>query len=89
MSPLDTSTRTFVMLAALVDRAVATRERLLAMSAPVVERLAPGLALVQQTWALVQPYAVKAFHYGFIPFVLLLGMNSQPQPKLVDLLTPM
>ena len=77
------------MLAALLDRAVETRERLMEMSAPLVDRLAPGFALVQQTWALAQPYAVKAFHYGFIPFVLLLGMNSQPKPKLLDLLTPM
>ena len=46
-------------------------------------------AVVQDLWATAQPYAVKAFHYGFIPFVLLLGMSSNPRPKIVDLLTPM
>ena len=31
----------------------------------------------------------KVFHYAFIPAVILLGMRSEPRPKLIDLLTPM
>ena len=59
------------------------------MTAPVAERVAPLLGYALDAWAVVSPYAVKAFHYGFIPFVLFLGMRSEPRPKLLDLLTPM
>ena len=34
-------------------------------------------------------YVGKAFHFGFIPLVIVLGMRTAPRPKLVDLLTPM
>ena len=61
-----------------------------ALTEPVVERLAPAVELASTCYAIVLPYAVKAFHYGFIPLVLYLGVTtSTPQPKLVDLLTPM
>jgi len=35
------------------------------------------------------PVALKIFHWGFIPFVVLLGMRTEPRPKLIDLLSPM
>ena len=35
------------------------------------------------------PYLARAFHVGFIPLVIILGMRTEPRPKLVDLLTPM
>ena len=31
----------------------------------------------------------KVYYYGFIPLVILLGMNSSPRPRLTDLLSPM
>jgi len=37
----------------------------------------------------MEPYLTKLFNYGFIPLVILLGMQSEPRPKLIDLLTPM
>ena len=77
------------MLAALMERTAAARERLNVLAAPVAERLAPAIAMASDVYTAVLPYAVKAFHYGFIPFVLFLGMQSTPKPKLVDLLTPM
>ena len=55
------------------------------LTAPLVERLAP----LQEYWAAAFPYLLKGFHMGFIPFVLFLGMRSEPRPKLMDLLTPM
>ena len=77
------------MLAALQARAAATRERISTLTEPVAEALAPALVVVLGGWNAVFPYAVKAFHYGWIPLVLLLGMRAHPQPKLIDLLTPM
>ena len=77
------------MLAALYQRAEETRARIEALSAPVAERLAPYFFKAQDLFAVALPYAVKAFHYGFIPFVLFLGMHSEPRPKLIDLLMPM
>ena len=64
-------------------------ERLEERLVPVMERLSPALAVASSVYTLCLPYAVKAFHYGFIPMVILLGMQSTPKPKLVDLLTPM
>ena len=66
----------------------ALRERAYERLAPLAEKLAPAVAVASDVYALVLPYAVKVFHYGFIPFVLVLGMRSEPRPKLVDLLTP-
>lgn len=38
---------------------------------------------------LVGPTVQRIFHIGFIPLVIILGMQTEPKPKLVDLLTPM
>jgi hypothetical protein len=73
------------MLAALTQ----LRERAYAAAGPLAERLAPAVAVVSDVYALVLPYAIKVFHYGFIPLVIALGMRSEPRPKLVDLLTPL
>eukprot|EP00307_Rebecca_sp_RCC1486_P010985 CAMPEP_0119414906 /NCGR_PEP_ID=MMETSP1335-20130426/7237_1 /TAXON_ID=259385 /ORGANISM="Chrysoculter rhomboideus, Strain RCC1486" /LENGTH=56 /DNA_ID=CAMNT_0007439801 /DNA_START=24 /DNA_END=194 /DNA_ORIENTATION=- len=33
--------------------------------------------------------ARTAFHYGFIPLVILLGMRTEPRPTLLALIQPM
>ncbi|OEL34454.1 hypothetical protein BAE44_0004525 [Dichanthelium oligosanthes] len=38
------------------------------------------------TWAMKKAKVVA--HYGFIPFVILVGMNSEPKPGLAQLLSP-
>nr|XP_023923110.1 mitochondrial import receptor subunit TOM7-1-like [Quercus suber]POE97244.1 mitochondrial import receptor subunit tom7-1 [Quercus suber] len=38
------------------------------------------------TWALKK--AKVATHYGFIPLVIIIGMNSEPKPHLSQLLIP-
>ncbi|GJM93235.1 hypothetical protein PR202_ga09779 [Eleusine coracana subsp. coracana] len=38
------------------------------------------------TWAMKKALVVA--HYGFIPLVILIGMNSEPKPRLVQLLSP-
>ncbi|RLN23724.1 hypothetical protein C2845_PM07G21940 [Panicum miliaceum] len=38
------------------------------------------------TWAMKKAKVVA--HYGFIPFVILIGMNSEPKPRLAQLLSP-
>ncbi|XP_065875089.1 mitochondrial import receptor subunit TOM7-1-like [Euphorbia lathyris] len=38
------------------------------------------------TW--VMKKAKVATHYGFIPLVIVIGMNSEPKPQLFQLLTP-
>ena len=77
------------MLAALYERAEASRARIEALSSPCVEMLAPYFYKGQELFAIALPYAVKAFHYGFIPLVLFLGLRTEPRPKLIDLLMPM
>ena len=47
------------------------------------------LSMVMALHERVSPVALKAFHWGFIPFVILLGMRTEPRPKLIDLLSPM
>ena len=51
-----------------------------------------AVAELTEQLSVLQPlawYAGKAFHFGFIPLVIVLGMRTEPRPKLVDLLTPM
>ena len=50
------------MLAALEERITLARERLEARLVPVMERLAPALAVASSVYTLCLPYAVKAFH---------------------------
>ncbi|WCJ31185.1 Mitochondrial import receptor subunit TOM7-1 [Euphorbia peplus] len=38
------------------------------------------------TWFMKK--AKVATHYGFIPLVIIIGMNSEPKPRLYHLLTP-
>ncbi|OWM70559.1 mitochondrial import receptor subunit TOM7-1-like [Punica granatum] len=38
------------------------------------------------TWTLKKAKVVV--HYGFIPVVIIIGMNSEPKPQLYQLLTP-
>ncbi|CAL4974223.1 unnamed protein product [Urochloa decumbens] len=38
------------------------------------------------TWAMKKAKVVA--HYGFIPFVIIVGMNSEPKPRLAQLLSP-
>ena len=67
----------------------ALRERLTTASGKVAERLAAPLSYITAAYDTILPYAVKTFHYGFIPLVLYLGMRSDPKLKLEDLLLPM
>ena len=74
----------------MLARFAMVRDRLVDVTEPLAERVAPYAAMAYGLYILALPYAVKAFHYGFIPFVLLLGMrNSRPRPSFGDLLTPM
>ncbi|XP_050204575.1 mitochondrial import receptor subunit TOM7-1-like [Mercurialis annua] len=38
------------------------------------------------TWGLKKAKVIT--HYGFIPLVIIIGMTSDPQPQLYQLLTP-
>ncbi|XP_042460956.1 mitochondrial import receptor subunit TOM7-1-like [Zingiber officinale] len=38
------------------------------------------------TWAMKKTKVIT--HYGFIPLVILIGMNSEPKPHLYQLLSP-
>ncbi|XVF07020.1 hypothetical protein REPUB_Repub06bG0101400 [Reevesia pubescens] len=38
------------------------------------------------TWAMKKAKVVT--HYGFIPLVIIIGMNSDPKPQLYQLLSP-
>ena len=78
-----------MVLAAISQRFYIASEKLSELTAPIVERMAPFVAVAAEVYGVAMPYVVKTFHYGFIPFVLFLGMNSTPQPKFTDLLTPL
>ncbi|CAL0330879.1 unnamed protein product [Lupinus luteus] len=38
------------------------------------------------TWAMRKAKVIT--HYGFIPLVIIVGMNSEPKPQLSQLLSP-
>ncbi|KAK8507869.1 hypothetical protein V6N13_140611 [Hibiscus sabdariffa] len=38
------------------------------------------------TWAIKKAKVVT--HYGFIPLVIIIGMNTEPKPQLYQLLSP-
>ncbi|XAR63766.1 hypothetical protein NMG60_11023832 [Bertholletia excelsa] len=38
------------------------------------------------TWAMKKAKVIT--HYGFIPLVIIIGMNSEPKPSLSQLLSP-
>ncbi|KAL1364162.1 hypothetical protein AAHE18_03G198200 [Arachis hypogaea] len=38
------------------------------------------------TWAMKKAKVIT--HYGFIPFVIIIGVNSEPKPQLSQLLSP-
>ena len=65
------------------------RKRLSSMTGVAGRQLAGALAVINTGVEIIRPFAVKAFHYGFIPFVIILGIRVEPKPKLIDLLTPM
>jgi hypothetical protein len=60
----------------------ALRQRTEALMGEFAARVGPA-------YTTLLPYAIKAFHYGFIPVVILLGMRTEPRPKLLELRSPM
>ncbi|KAG1367758.1 mitochondrial import receptor subunit TOM7-1-like [Cocos nucifera] len=38
------------------------------------------------TWAMKKAKVIT--HYGFIPLIIIIGMNSKPKPQLSQLLSP-
>ncbi|KAF3437286.1 hypothetical protein FNV43_RR20039 [Rhamnella rubrinervis] len=38
------------------------------------------------TWSMKKAKVIT--HYGFIPLVIIIGMNSEPKPQLFQLLSP-
>lgn len=77
-----------VALANLRNRVELLRDRVVDASAPLVAKLEPYTALAQDYWGVALPYLTKAFHYGFLPLIILLGMRGSPRPQLQDLINP-
>ncbi|XP_074592752.1 mitochondrial import receptor subunit TOM7-1-like [Curcuma longa] len=50
------------------------------------ERSACELVKEWTTWAMKKAKVIT--HYGFIPLVILIGMNSEPKPQIYQLLSP-
>ncbi|XP_028759960.1 mitochondrial import receptor subunit TOM7-1 [Neltuma alba] len=50
------------------------------------ERSASQCLKEWSTWAMKKAKVVT--HYGFIPLVIIIGMNSEPKPHLSQLLSP-
>ncbi|KAL5540740.1 hypothetical protein UlMin_044063 [Ulmus minor] len=50
------------------------------------EQLATQLFKKWSTWAVKKAKVIT--HYGFIPLVIIIGMNSEPKPQLSQLLSP-
>ena len=68
------------------------RTKVLAGARAALGTVAAVAAVAADQLSVLQPlawYAGKAFHFGFIPLVIVLGMRTEPRPKLIDLLTPM
>ena len=77
------------MLARLMDSSRGVRERIAQLCSPLTRHLSGANERLQALTEVLSPYAVKIFHYGFIPLVIVLGMRSEPRPALQDLLSPM
>lgn len=51
------------------------------------ERMSVGKCVkVWSTWTMKKAKVVA--HWGFIPLVIVIGMNSEPKPQLFQLLSP-
>ncbi|KAL5540756.1 hypothetical protein UlMin_044079 [Ulmus minor] len=50
------------------------------------EQSATQLFKEWSTWAVKKAKVIT--HYGFIPLVIIIGMNSDPKPQLSQLLSP-
>jgi len=69
--------------------ATSVSARLAPAGAVVLRYAASAAEIASGSMKRMEPYLTKLFNYGFIPLVILLGMQSEPRPKLIDLLTPM
>ena len=66
--------------------------RITPVATAVTSRLGAVIAELQTRMEVLQPALAigsKVYYYGFIPLVIILGMQSTPRPKLIELLTPM
>ena len=54
--------------------------------ASLEERSAAKCVKEWTNWTLKKAKVIT--HYGFIPFVIIIGMNSDPKPSLSQLLSP-
>ncbi|XP_071723910.1 mitochondrial import receptor subunit TOM7-1-like [Rutidosis leptorrhynchoides] len=50
------------------------------------EKSAMQYAKEWSTWTMKKAKVIT--HYGFIPLVIIIGMNSEPKPQLYQLLSP-
>ena len=70
----------------------AAREKLLPTLTTAAAQAMAAAEIVKERLTIFEPllpYLARAFHIGFIPLVIFLGMRSEPRPRLSDLLTPM
>ena len=51
-------------------------------------RAATAVRLVKEWTTWTMKTAKVAAHYGFIPLVIVIGMNSEPKPSITQLLSP-
>ena len=85
------------MLPASVQESLAqAKEVLLGVREQVTEKVVAALgeaSIRMEPWQpLLDSLTVlgwRAFHYGFIPRVILLGYNSSPKLSMMDLVSPM
>ncbi|XP_059634502.1 mitochondrial import receptor subunit TOM7-1-like [Cornus florida] len=55
-------------------------------SKPSEEQSAARCVKEWSTWAVKKAKVIT--HYGFIPLVIIIGMNSEPKPSIFQLLSP-
>ncbi len=85
------------MLPASVQESLAqAKEVLLGVREQVTEKVVAALgeaSIRMEPWQplldSLQVLGWRAFHYGFIPLVILLGYNSSPKLSMMDLVSPM
>lgn len=53
---------------------------------PADERSATKYLKEWTTWTMKKAKVIT--HYGFIPLVIIIGMNSEPKPSIAQLLSP-
>lgn len=96
VTAVDCATLASMLPASVQESLAQAKEVLLGVREQVTEKVVAALgeaSIRMEPWQplldSLQVLGWRAFHYGFIPLVILLGYNSSPKLSMMDLVSPM